>query len=246
MSEKGVFAVDRGIWDHDVFEEVPFTQREAWIWLVGEAAFKERRRNIGGKVIELKRGQLAASVRFMASRWKWGKSSVDRFLTKLRAETMIGTDAGTGILVITICNYDEYQRVALPSGTDNGTEGGTAAGQQRDKRENIKNIEEVNCADARAPRTKRDYSEEFEAFWIAYPRSPTMSKKEAWREWMKLDPNSREAACKAIPPYQKYLRSKPTLETVHACRFLSQRRFEGFTEALASPAPAFDIRSSLV
>jgi hypothetical protein len=102
------------------------------------------------------------------------------------------------------------------------------------------------CADAKAPRTKQEYSDEFETkFWLPYPRSPTMAKKEAWREWMKLGPEQRAAACQAIDPYKRYLRTKPTLETVHACRFLSQRRFEGFTDA-ATTAPVQDIRSSLV
>jgi len=102
------------------------------------------------------------------------------------------------------------------------------------------------CADAKAPRTKQEYSEEFETkFWSPYPRSPTMAKKEAWREWQKLEPVHRAAACRAIEPYKRYLRTKPSLETVHACRFLSQRRFEGFTDASTS-APVIDIRSSLV
>lgn len=106
--------------------------------------------------------------------------------------------------------------------------------------------EKISCPVAKATRTKNEYSEEFETkFWAPYPRSPTMSKKEAWREWMKLKPDERDAACKAIEPYRKHLRSKPTLETVHACRFLSQRRFEGFSEA-PPMQPAFDIRSSIV
>lgn len=246
MSERGVFAVDRGIWEHDAFRDQPFTDREAWMWMVGEAAFKTRTRNIGGKVVDLGRGQLVASVRFLAERWQWSKSAVDRFLDRLKKRDMIETNSGTGILVITVCKYEEYQRVSLPAGTQDGTQDGTAAGQQRDKRENTKNTKEESCADARASHTKRDYSEEFETkFWVPYPRSPTMAKKEAWREWMKLDPSSREAACKAIEPYRKFLRSKPNLETVHACRFLSQRRFEGFFETPPS-VQQFDIRSSLV
>lgn len=104
-----------------------------------------------------------------------------------------------------------------------------------------------HCPDAKAPRTKREYSEEFETkFWMPYPRSPTMAKKEAWREWMKLAPEQQQAACQAIEPYKKYLRSKPTLETVHACRFLSQQRFDGFVNGAPAAPPAFDIRSHLV
>lgn len=105
-----------------------------------------------------------------------------------------------------------------------------------------------SCPDAKAPRTKAAYSEEFEAkFWQPYPRSPTMSKSEAWREWLKLGPEQRSAACQAIEPYRRFLRTKPNLETVHACRFLSQKRFEGFGDvAGAAPSTKFDIRSSLV
>jgi hypothetical protein len=104
-----------------------------------------------------------------------------------------------------------------------------------------------HCPDAKASRTKQKYSEEFETkFWVPYPRSPTMAKKEAWREWMKLAPDQRSAACQAIEPYKKYLRSKPNLETVHACRFLSQQRFDGFVNDAASAQTPLDIRSSLV
>lgn len=148
MSERGVFAVDRGIWDHAVFRDQPFTDREAWMWLVGEASFKSRTRNVAGKMIPLERGQLAASVRFMAEKWKWSKSSVDRFLVRLKSETMIGTDSGTGLLVITICNYDEYQRVSLPTGTPSETTSGTVAGQSRDKRESTESTEVVSEAKA--------------------------------------------------------------------------------------------------
>lgn len=141
MSERGVFAVDRGIWDHPVFADEPLTEREAWQWLIGEASFKARTRNVAGRQIPLRRGQLAASVRFMADRWGWGKSSVDRFLKKLKNETMIGTDAGTGLLVITICNYDKFQRVSLPSGTAADAPSGTVAGQSRDKTEDTEDTE---------------------------------------------------------------------------------------------------------
>lgn len=118
--------------------------------------------------------------------------------------------------------------------------------QDRSLKTRLDETREEHCPDGKPPpRTKQEYSSEFEAFWLAYPRSPTMSKKEAWREWMKLDPASRETACAAIEPFKKVLRSKPQLETVHACRFLSQRRFDGFFEA--PPAAAkLDIRSMIV
>lgn len=139
MSTRGVFAVDRGVFGHEVFADEPFTQREAWIWLIGEAAWKPRTRNIGGKVVSLERGQLAASLRFMAERWGWEKDAVARFLVRLKKHDMIATDSATGLSVITICNYGEYQRVSLPDATYSETGTATGTRQERDKREDIKN-----------------------------------------------------------------------------------------------------------
>lgn len=149
MSERGVFAIDRGIFDHPVFADERLTEREAWQWLIAEAAWRERAKRVGSVVVQLKRGQLAASVRFMAEAWGWSKSRVGRFLDRLKIETMVSTDNWTGVLVITICNYDKYQRVSLPDGTVTGTPSGTAAGQRRDKREDIEHIEGDGGGNAR-------------------------------------------------------------------------------------------------
>lgn len=105
-----------------------------------------------------------------------------------------------------------------------------------------------SCTVAKATRTKQEYSEEFETgFWQPYPRTQTMSKIEAWRVWVKITPEQRALACQAVLPYKNYLQKKPNLETVHACRFLSQRRYEGFSGANNQPiAEVFNIRGSLV
>lgn len=151
MSERGVIAIDRGVFDHDCFADEPFTEREAWMWLIAEAAWKARTRRIGRVVVNLARGQLAASLRFMAERWGWNKDKVDRFLARLKNRDMIATDSATGISVITICNYNNYQKVSLPDATSAATQTETEVRQQRDKRESIKNIEvdsEANASDA--------------------------------------------------------------------------------------------------
>lgn len=142
----GVFAVSRGIFDHGFFAKEALTEREAWIWLIGEAAWKSRRVRVGDHMISLSRGQCAFSVRFLADKWGWSKSKVTRFLDRLKTETMIGTDAGQGVSVITICNYNDYQKVSLPSETETGTHTGTDAGQMRDKEEDREkhSIQETN------------------------------------------------------------------------------------------------------
>jgi hypothetical protein len=148
MSERGVFAVDRGVFDHPAFPREPFTQREAWTWLIAEAAWKAHRRRVGNLQVELRRGQLAASIRFLAVRWRWHRAKVERFLDKLKTETMVGTTIETGITIITICNYNKYQRVSLPDETATRTATGTEARQQRDKVEYKESKEEDSEAKA--------------------------------------------------------------------------------------------------
>ena len=108
MSERGVFAVDRGIWDHPIFKAERFTEREAWLWLVGEACWKAKRVRVGKGMFELERGQLAYATRFMAVRWRWSDSHVRRFLKRLESDAMIGTLATHNATIITICNYDKF------------------------------------------------------------------------------------------------------------------------------------------
>lgn len=121
MSERGVFAVDRGIFDHPLLKGERFTKVQAMMWLVSEAAWKARRVRVAGIWVELKRGQVAHSLRHLADEWQWTVKRVRTFLRSLEDDGTLSTDTGTGLTVITICNYDEYQRVSLPKGTPQGT-----------------------------------------------------------------------------------------------------------------------------
>jgi hypothetical protein len=90
-----------------------------------------------------------------------------------------------------------------------------------------------------ATRASARYSRDFEErFWKPYPRTPVMSKAEAWRAWQKADAAERAALVAAVPRYAAWLKGKPDHPAVHACRFITQRRFEGFDEAAAPAAPA--------
>jgi hypothetical protein len=84
----GTFNVARGVFDHPVFAPEPFTEREAWLWLIAEAQWKPVRKRVGRVIIPLQRGQLAHAVRFMAQRWCWPRMRVHRFLQdEIPAET---------------------------------------------------------------------------------------------------------------------------------------------------------------
>lgn len=135
----GYYLMARGWLDHAALAVGPYDRRAAWAWLVENAAYKPTRRNIGGRTIELQRGQLTASVRYLAQAWSWKKNVVERFIDRLKTETMIRTEAGTGQLVITICNYDKYQIEPGESRTPNRTLDRTETGQQPDSDRTNKN-----------------------------------------------------------------------------------------------------------
>lgn len=85
----------------------------------------------------------------------------------------------------------------------------------------------------RTKKVRTAYSQEFELqFWKPYPRTALMSKAETFKIWENLADLDQISAIAAIPKYRAFLASKPEHKIVHACRFLSQRRFEGFAESL--------------
>jgi hypothetical protein len=255
MSERGVFALDRGWFNHPAFADEPFTEREAWAWLIAEAAWKPRRRRIGSRVIELDRGQLAGSVRFLAERWKWSKSRVDRFLNRLKNETMIGTDSGTGILLVSVCNFDKYQRVGLPSGTDSGTASGTDSGTLAGQTRNKETLLKKEPPSAGSPNAKahsrgrsidpRNYTAAFEAFWAAYPKTKTSNPKAvAFDVFARLSADDQAAATASLSGFREWVSGQfRGYQPPGAAVYLRQRRFDDFRPAPSVAADPDKVRA---
>lgn len=258
MSERGVFAVDRGIWEHPAFAREPFTQREAWLWLVSEAAYKPRSKRADGKTITLERGQLCHSIRFMADAWQWSKSRVDRFIDMLENRDMLRSDRGTRTPILTVCNYDEYQRVALPDRDKSGTTVGTTAGQERDKLENIENTKdsllfEIEPQQARvapiAKPSRPGKDETFERFRAAYPKRDGGNPKEPARKKFEaatksgIDPEAIIRGALAFAAAEQKRGNVGTRFIPHAATWLNERRWEDFQAASAAAKPADEAAS---
>ena len=109
MASGGYILVYRELFDHELFAPEPYTEREAWLWLIKEAAWKSGsvRTKAGPRNVE--RGELISSTRFMAKRWRWSEARVRRFLRRLILASMVVTLTDKNSTHITICNYDTYQ-----------------------------------------------------------------------------------------------------------------------------------------
>lgn len=80
-----------------------------WWWLIKEAAREDYRKNIKGKTVVIRRGQVPRSIRHTANELGCTIGKAGRFLARLENEKMIEIDNGVGISIITLCNYDELQ-----------------------------------------------------------------------------------------------------------------------------------------
>lgn len=98
------------ILDSPVFKPEPFTEREAWMWLIMHAAWKETRHRLGNEVMPVERGSLFVTLRELQSAWRWKSDfRVRSFLDTLEKEAMIERKNNAGKTHVTICNYDKYQ-----------------------------------------------------------------------------------------------------------------------------------------
>lgn len=152
MSDDGFFVINRGIFGHAAFASEPYSEREAWIWLIGAAAWKQTRIRSPRGMVTLERGQLMHSERFLATKWMWSRSRVTRFLFRLETELMVSRQQDHETNRITICNYDEYQLGGATNRTEDKAETEPAANQQRTKEEELKNLRKKNTeGSANAP-----------------------------------------------------------------------------------------------
>jgi hypothetical protein len=82
---------------------------------------------------------------------------------------------------------------------------------------------------------RTSYSKEFELFWDGYPRDSNMSKKEAFSAWKRISDEDRKKATEAVPHFSAYCKANPDYRPIHAVRFLTKARWEGFLQASEKP-----------
>jgi hypothetical protein len=143
----GYFVIHRQVFEHVDFADEPFTEREAWMWLISEAAWKPTRVRCGSGSVMLERGELAHSLRFMADKWKWSIKRVRGFLDRSEKRERITRKRAHDGAVITICNYNKYQL----QGHTEGQSQGTARAHEGHKEEEVKKVIQMDDEDVPAP-----------------------------------------------------------------------------------------------
>lgn len=248
MIERGYICLNRGALHHEFFRRTEHSEFEAWVWLLTEASWKPRSRRVGDFFVELQRGQLVASVRHLATIWKWSVGKVQRFIGRLKFETMIDVRNDTGISVITICNYEKYQGGASAADTatdtanDTPVDTPTIQGRVQDRYTDGHNTETLkhlnNKTPKRAAKTPEDVSL-FENFWASYPRRKGGEKKAAARKKFYAlvvagtDPSALIAGAGSYAREQRELGKVDTPFVSTAIAWLNQGCWEDYSGVLA-------------
>ena len=114
----GFILIHRSLWEHPVFRN--FTEAAVFAWLISKAAWKPTKIRYKDRVLNLERGQLSISLRDLARQTGWKIKRGQGFLKKLEKGDMVSIEKGTGVTVITICNYNKYQPDERRPGTPIG------------------------------------------------------------------------------------------------------------------------------
>jgi hypothetical protein len=121
-------ALARSIFEHYLFNgqrNRPYSWREAWEWLFTNAAWRPQGKRMSRGIAAIKRGQIAITIRGLASTWNWSRGSVEYFLRRLKEEGMIESAAAKtkiqtssearksyAATILTVCNYDKFQKMS--------------------------------------------------------------------------------------------------------------------------------------
>jgi len=114
--------------DNPAFKKERFTDCMAWEWLIHEASFEPHEVRVNYEMITVKRGQIPTSYRKLKDAWGWGNGRIIKTLLLWKNSGMLEINQERGLTVITICNYDKYQKSAKETGTHLGTEVETQVG----------------------------------------------------------------------------------------------------------------------
>lgn len=144
----GWFAMSRATFEHPIFKGRA-DRVGVWAWIIASAAWKETRQNVNGKEVIVARGQLSTSYRLISDATGVSIKAVRSLLDRLSTGNAVGIDTGTGRLLITLRNYDEYQAAGEGGGKAGAREGHTKEQGNKGTRE--------QCSD---PNGSGDFAEE--------------------------------------------------------------------------------------
>ena len=162
----GFYCIARSVWDDPEFPDEKCSEREAWLWFFGQAMWREGKVKTFAGTMHLDRGELCFSERFLAEKWGWSKSRVNRVLDRWEERGWIdgvtvnekrgsnrGSERGSqrrSVRVYSIRNYNKNQMASPTEQEGSGAVNGAGVFKKRGKEEEGR-IENINGAGSDPP-----------------------------------------------------------------------------------------------
>lgn len=162
------YLMHRGWMDHHLFKDQPYSEREAWEYLIANANYAPTKYRQAGKIYDIPRGAKATSYRDLAGHWKWSVGKVIRFLKLLNTDGMISLKTEHNFVEIYLVNYEAYQNPNFTNGTETEQERNTL-GTATDTK--VKKVKEGKRKTNKEKISLESLSVDHNAEWLAQKRA---------------------------------------------------------------------------
>ena len=220
----------------DLFsKEEKFDRRSAWVYLIENASWKARKFTVGNKTIDLERGQLSCSIRYLEKAWGWSTTKVRAYLSLLQNLAMIELTKNTGQNLITICKYNDYQIPPTNKNTDKTQEKHSKNTQKTRKKHETNKDNKLNKDNIK--NKQKDLEDNFSEFWLAY-KTPYKDQTKikggrkvaltAYKKALKIA--RHDEIMKGLKAFLKELGKNKYAGYSMASTWLNKERWEDFTQ----------------
>ena len=110
MTTPGWIKLYRKITECEIWkDDDPFSKRDAWIDILLQCNFEDKKTVLGMKVVTIERGSFVTSQEHLAVRWRWGRQKVRSYIKLLEELEMITIKSTNKFTIIKVPNYQGYQ-----------------------------------------------------------------------------------------------------------------------------------------
>ncbi len=89
---------------NELLSDEPYTEREAWQWLIDNISRKKGYKRFNGKIYRINISQIVTSNRTLGKLWHWNEARVRRFITRLKNYGVLDAETNSHGTVLTIVN----------------------------------------------------------------------------------------------------------------------------------------------
>lgn len=135
----GWVSIHRKMMEKRSYFSEPFCRNMAWVDMILLANHEKNWFRCRGVKVEVLRGQIGFGLDELAKRWKWSRGKVERFMKELEDDEQIVRQKSNVTTLITIVNYNQYQKGDKANSKADDKANGKADGNQTVKQTDVNN-----------------------------------------------------------------------------------------------------------